>query len=73
MCQLAGHVYGGSSQLSWDDCMTAFSALSKFCMDGWDNIFTGADSRFAPSQRETSLQSNAASHCLSANLELALH
>ena len=48
MCQLAGHVYGESSQLSWDDCMTAFSALSKFCMDGWDNIFTGADSKLRP-------------------------
>ena len=31
-----------------------------------------ADSRFAPSQWETSLQSNAISHCLGANLESAL-
>ena len=31
-----------------------------------------ADSRFAPSQWETSLQSNAVSHWLGANLELAL-
>ena len=31
-----------------------------------------ADSRLAPSQRETSLQSNAVSHWLGANLELAL-
>ena len=32
-----------------------------------------AASRFAPSQWETSLQSNAVSHCLGANLESALH
>ena len=32
-----------------------------------------ADSRFAPSQWETSLQSNAVSHWLSANLESALN
>ena len=32
-----------------------------------------ADSRLAPSQRETSLQSNAVSHWLGANLESALN
>ena len=31
------------------------------------------DSRFAPSQWETLLQSNAVSHCVGANLESALH
>ena len=46
----------------------------------WDEIiylflnFNGAtDSRFAPSQWETSLQSNAASHWLGTNLESALY
>ena len=34
--------------------------------------FTKADSRFSPSQRKTSLQSNAVSHWLGANLESAL-
>ena len=37
----------------------------------WPNS-TRADSRLAPSQRETSLQSNAVSHWLDANLESAL-
>ena len=36
------------------------------------NLDISADSRFAPSQWETSLQSNAVSHWLGANLELAL-
>ena len=36
------------------------------------NIPLGADSRLAPSQWETSLQSNAVSHWLGANLESAL-
>ena len=34
--------------------------------------FLRADSRLVPSQRETSLQSNAVSHCLGANLESAV-
>ena len=38
-----------------------------------DQAITRADSRFAPSQWETSLQTNAVSHWLGANLELALH
>ena len=46
----------------------------------WRNMFGNidtdilqADSRFAPSQWETSLQSNTVSHWLDANLELALY
>ena len=38
----------------------------------WDNNST-ADSRFAPSQCETSLQSNGVSHWLGANLESVLY
>ena len=39
----------------------------------WILIITRADSRFAPSQWETSLQSNTVSHWLGANLESALY
>ena len=39
----------------------------------WDQSHMKADSRFAASQWEMSLQSNAVSHCLGANLESALH
>ena len=39
---------------------------------GWSRIIYKADSRLAPSQWETSLQSNAVSHWLGANLESVL-
>ena len=42
------------------------------CVDVHDIMLYKADSRFAPSQWETSLQSNAVSHWLGANLESAL-
>ena len=42
------------------------------CCIPLSNICVRADSLFAPSQLETSLQSNAVSHCVGANLESAL-
>ena len=42
-------------------------------MNSWNEYMVGVDSRFAPSQWETSLQSNTVSHWLGANLESALY
>ena len=50
------------------DDATAFIEWAATC---WNNGI--ADSRFAPSQWETSLQSNAVSHWLGTNLESALN
>ena len=44
---------------------------SKIQVFRWESISIRADSRFAPSHWETSLQSNAVSHWLDANLESA--
>ena len=51
-----------------------YTACQWGCYMGWLLcIITRADSRLAPSQWETLLQSNALSHWLGANLESALH
>ena len=56
-------------------CLFTHYDLTVICLPfRWNDVTFGgrADSRFAPSQWETSLQSNAASHWPGANLELAL-
>ena len=53
--------------------ITNFQA-EQLLIDGWPGWgISSADSRFAPSQWETSLQGNAVSHWLGANLESALY
>ena len=54
----------------WHHCNTQDGCFSKILTTDW--LAFRADSRFAPIQWETSLQSNGVSHWLGANLESAL-
>ena len=69
--------YVNTSHAGWHKYMAellipdADNGLVSICTTLWS--YTRADSRIAPSQWETSLQSNAISHWLGANLESALY
>ena len=76
-------MYTGNPVRLLRNIVNAFACAADLCALSWQNSSfivlqsfqfgaTKADSRFAPSQRETSLQTYAVSHRLGANLESAL-